>query len=49
MGVLPWGEHRRAPPSKHLVCLEGVGLGLPQVLLSPSPLPDPFPGDRSLP
>ena len=29
--------------------LEGIGLGLPKVLLSPSPLLDPLPGDRSLP
>ena len=49
VGVLPWGKHRWAPPSERLVCLEGVGLGLPKILLSPGPLPYPFPGDCSLP
>ena len=49
VGVLPWGEHRWAPPSQGLVRLEGVGLGLPKVLLSLGPLPDPFPGGCSLP
>ena len=49
VGVLPWGEHGKAPPNECLVFVEGIGLGLPKVLLSPSPLPDPFSGARSLP
>ena len=49
VGVMPWGEHRTATATERLVGLEGTGLGLPKVLLSPSPLQDPFPGDLSLP
>ena len=49
VGVLSLGEHGRASPSERLVGLQGIGLGLSKVLLSPSTLPDPFSGDRGLP
>ena len=49
VGVLPWGEHRRAPRNGRSVCVEGIGLGLTKVLLGLGPLPDPISGERRLP
>ena len=49
VGVLSWGKHSRAAPPECLVGLEGKGLGLSKVLLGPSTLPDPLPGERGLP
>ena len=42
MRVLPRGKHRRAAPPEHLVRLQGVGLGVPEPLLGPGPLPNPL-------
>ena len=46
MGVLPWGKHRKAPPSECLVRLKGIRLGLSEFFVGPSPLPDAFPGSQ---
>ena len=43
--VLTRGKHHRTPPSERLVCLEGIGLGVPELLFGPGPLPDPLPDD----
>ena len=42
MRVLPRGKHRRAAPPERLVRLQGVGLGVPELLLGPGPLPNPL-------
>ena len=42
MRVLPRGKHRRAAPPERLVRLQGVGPGVPELLLGPGPLPNPL-------
>ena len=49
VGVLPRGKYSRAAPAKRLVGLEGIDLGLSELLFCPSTLPDPLPSDHGLP
>ena len=49
MRILPRGKHRRAAPPERLVRLQGVGLGVPELLLGPGPLLNPLSNYRRLP